>query len=119
VPATAREVAAALHDYDDDYLLCRRGNLGHVWQVVGYFNGASGVVLRRVECPRCGTVRLDTWETRGGRVGSSYRYGEGYRLEGVQPDTAAVRVEVMRRATVYADESAMLAALSNGGGRRR
>ena len=113
--ATAREVAAALHDYDDEYLACR--NLGHYWRVMGYFRGVGGIVLRRLECQRCDTVRLDRWESRGGaRIGSSYRYGAEYRLEGVQPAATAVRVEVMRRATVYASESEMLAALTNGGG---
>jgi hypothetical protein len=115
--ATAKEVAAALHDYDDDYLTCR--NLGHYWRVLGYFRGASGVVARSLECQRCQTVRLDSWEARGGgRIGSRYRYGVDYRLAGVQPAAAEVRIEVLRRATVYASEGEMLAALSNGSGRR-
>jgi hypothetical protein len=114
-PASARQVAAALQDYDNDYLLCR--NLGHVWRIVGYFRGAGGVVARRLECQRCETGRVDRWGGRGGaeRIGSSYRYGTDYRLEGVQPAAAAVRVEVVRRATVYASESEMLAALGSNG----
>jgi hypothetical protein len=111
--ATAREIANALHDYDNAYLECR--NLGHYWRVMGYFRGAAGVTARRLECQRCDTVRLDRWESRGGdRIGSSYRYGADYRLEGVQPPARAVRVEVLRRATVYASEADMLATLSNG-----
>ena len=79
---------------------------------------ASGAIARRVACQRCGTWRTDLWETRGDRIGSRYQYAEGYRLAGVQPDTSAVRVEVMRRATVYDTEDAMLAAVTNGGRKR-
>jgi hypothetical protein len=114
---SAREVSAALQEYDEDYLLCR--NLGHVWRILGYFRGATGLTMRRLECQRCETVRLDKWATRGGeRIGATYRYGSDYRLEGVQPAAAAVRVEVLRRATVFASEAEMLAALTNGSGRR-
>lgn len=119
--AKPREVAAALaalHDYDADYLECRRGNLGHLWRAVGYFRGERAETLRLVECQRCETTRVDRWG-RGGveRLPSRYHYGEGYRLPGTQPDTAAIRGEVLRRATVYASEADMLAAITNGGGK--
>jgi hypothetical protein len=119
VSREVREVAAALHDYDDEYLTCR--NLGHYWRVVGYFRGASGTTTRRLECQRCETTRVDLWASVGGeRIGARYRYGADYRLEGVQPPASAVRVEVLRRATVYASEDEMLSALAtSNGGRRR
>ena len=71
---------AVLKDYDGDYLLCR--NVGHHWDVVGYFRAADGLVCRDLVCSRCGTDRLDRWvRSSGERVGSTYRYAHGYKVE--------------------------------------
>lgn len=117
---TARLVADALHDYDGEFLDCRRGNLGHEWRSVGFYRGAGNVTHRRVVCKRCSTWRTDAWEARtGARLPGRYNYAEGYQLPGVSPDATAVRVEVLRRATVFASEDEMLTAVHTNGGRQR
>lgn len=110
--------AKALRGYDDDYLLCRFGNLGHVWEIVGYFrSGIAGEVRRSLTCARCGTERQDRWLAGSGeRVASSYRYAAEYRmdLEGEHMGATDVRLEAMRRATVYANEAQMLNHMTGG-----
>ena len=117
---TAQAVADALHDYDADFLECRRGNLGHEWRSLGFFRGAAGMVARRVVCKRCGTWRTDLWDAKTAeRVRARYTYAEGYRIEGSQPDALSVRGEVLRRAVVFASEDEMLAAVTSGNGAHR
>jgi hypothetical protein len=106
-----------LRSYDDDFLICRRGNLGHAWEVVGYYRGPAGQTCRLLECPRCTSTRTDLWDRDSAdRLASHYKYAEGYAIEtGEQHyivDTHEVRREVMRRANVYANEAAMLAAVT-------
>lgn len=117
-PKPPSTTAKALRGYDEDFLLCRFGNLGHVWEVVGYYRGAGeGEVRRTLVCPRCETERLDRWLSGSGeRLPSSYRYPAGYRVEldGDHIGTADVRLEAMRRANVYANESQMLNHLTGG-----
>lgn len=117
--ATTETVARVLKSYDDDFLTCR--NLGHAWEVVGYYRAPDGVVRRSVTCGRCETDRTDSWERSSGvRIGSTYRYAHGYRVEtgaGEKPGSVDVRLEVIRRASIYANEAAMLAAMTDGGGR--
>ena len=110
-------VNGILRDYDGDYLLCR--GVGHHWDVVGYFRAADGLVCRDLVCARCGTDRLDRWvRSSGERVGSSYRYASGYRVEVAEdedrPKGTDVRSEVIRRAKVYANEEQMFAAITDG-----
>jgi hypothetical protein len=100
-----------LRAYAAEYLDCR--NLGHVWHTIGFFQG-EGVIKRRLSCSRCETERTDRWEHDGSRRAGSYNYAEGYRLEGMQPATTQVRLELMRRATIYKTEAEMLAAMTNG-----
>jgi hypothetical protein len=109
----------AFADYDGDFLECRRGNLGHAWRAVGFWREADGVVCRGLICPRCDTERIDRWDrTSGERIGATYKYPNGYYVEadseGHRPDTFDVRREVIRRAKVYANEGAMLAAMTEG-----
>ena len=107
----ARPAAKALRQYDEDYLLCRFGNLGHVWEIVGYYRGLPGEVRRGLACIRCGTERQDRWLSGSGeRLASHYRYPSGYKveLEGEHMAASDVRIEAMRRATVYANETQML-----------
>jgi hypothetical protein len=110
--------ARALRRYDDDQLLCRFGNLGHVWEILGYFrSGIAGEVRRTLVCARCGTERTDRWLSGSGeRVASSYRYADGYRLdlEGERMAASDVRLEAIRRANVYANEAQMLDHLTGG-----
>ena len=113
----ARPAVKALRSYDEDYLLCRRGNLGHVWAVLGYFRGAEGTVCRDLECERCGSKRVDKWTEAGERLQPSYTYADQYQMsfDGEDyVDARDVRVEAMRRATVYANEENMLAHLTGG-----
>ena len=100
-----------LRGYGEEYLHCR--NLGHVWRAVGYFQG-EGVIKRRLECQRCETERTDRWEHDGSRRSGSSRYAEGYRLEGMAPASTQVRLELLRRATIYRSEADMLHALTDG-----
>ena len=105
----------ALRGYDDTYLLCR--NLGHVWEVLGYYRGDAGEVRRTLRCARCETERTDRWlRGTGERLQGHYKYGPEYRLEveGGHMPAVDVRLEVIRRATVYANESQMLNSLTNG-----
>ena len=118
--ATLDPVQKALRQYDDDFLLCRRGNLGHVWQSVGFFRQPDGIVARRLECARCTSTRTDHWDRDSAdRMPSSYHYADGYqmKLDGDYADAHDVRVEVMRRATVYANESQLMNALTGGNGK--
>jgi hypothetical protein len=105
----------ALRGYDEDFLECRYGNLGHVWHVVGFYRGDAGEVRRVLRCDRCETERVDRWLRSGERVRSAYTYAEGYKLvtDG-RLATVDVRLEVLRRATVYANENQMLQAVTQG-----
>ena len=107
---TVDEAKEALVRYDEAFLECR--NLGHVWGIRGYFRGARGVVVRALQCGRCETTRQDRWGTNGDRIGAGYTYPEGYRIEGVRVTGSSVRVEMVRRAVVYASEDEMFAALA-------
>jgi hypothetical protein len=107
-----------IRSYDEGYLLCR--NIGHAWKIHGYYKGAGdGTTRRYLSCERCETERHDKWDTKSAdRLNGSYRYSPDYRLDAdVQPSKQHVRAEVMRRATVYANEEQMLASLKNGGRR--
>jgi adenylyl- and sulfurtransferase ThiI len=109
------DTARALRRYDADYLLCRRGNLGHIWEVIGFYKQA-GETRRRLECVRCESVRIDRWDAdTGERFAPAYKTAEEYKIHWPTEVTAAdVRVEVMRRANVYANEENMLAAVTGG-----
>ena len=89
---------------------CR--NLGHVWRILGYYRDGDAV-LRRLGCARCDTERADRWRRDGLRLSARYTYADGYRRgpgEGIKP--FEVRAEMIRRATVYRNESEMLEALT-------
>lgn len=105
-----------LRGYADDFLDCR--NIGHLWRSVGFFRGTDGTVHRRLTCDRCGTDRTDRWvRDTGERLQGRYRYASGYQVstdEGEKPYAVDVRLEVMRRAKVYANESQMLSAMTGG-----
>lgn len=118
--ANADEAGRALRNYDAGYLTCRRGNLGHSWRVIGFYR-EGGHMRRLLRCTRCHTERRDHWDRDGTRYTPSYDYPEAYalRLEsGGYVEAADVRVEALRRATVYANEAAMLEALTNSKGKR-
>lgn len=118
---TVRPGVRALRQYDDDFLLCRRGNLGHAWEVVGFFRLPDGITARRLRCPRCETTRTDHWDrTTGERHQPVYKYAAGFQIsaDGDHVDAYDVRLEVMRRADVYANEGAMLNAVTGGKGRK-
>lgn len=110
-------VEVVLSTYDETYLECR--NLGHVWRVLGYFRAPAGTVVRHLRCQRCETIRVDHWGFTGDRYPSRYHHAEGYLLPDVGAPIRAyeIRVETIRRATIYETEADMLASLD--GGRRR
>lgn len=93
-----RPVDEALADLSPTYLLCR--DVHHSWTIVGWTAATGGGVDRTLACSRCGTERVDRWSLSGMRIGSSYRYAEGYQLRGVEDagDHTAWRREVLRRA---------------------
>ena len=100
-----------LKSYDESFLACR--NLGHVWRILGFFQG-EGVIKRRLICQRCDADRTDRWEPGGFRRSPTYGYPEGYRLEGMQPAATQVRLEMMRRARIFVSEAEMLASMTGG-----
>jgi hypothetical protein len=105
----------ALRTYDDDFLLCR--NIGHLWHPVGFFRAPDGVVCRRLECARCESKRTDYWvKDTGERLQGRYTYADGYivKTDGYAVHAVDVRLETMRRAKVYANEGAMLSAMTDG-----
>jgi hypothetical protein len=93
---TSTEAASLLRTYDEAYLDCR--DLQHTWQRPAEYFRANGYVRRRLTCAQCDTVRVDTWETNGLRVGSQYKHPEGYGMPGTGgASKQEVRVEVLRR----------------------
>jgi hypothetical protein len=108
----------ALRDLDDVSLTCRRGSgIGHAWRVLGWYQ--HGDETRRSSvCDRCGTTKTDRWVKRTGeRHAPRYEHPDGYSLP-EQPQAYEVRMEVMRRARVFASEEAMITALTEGAVRR-
>lgn len=104
----------ALKSLDDEYVQCR--DLRHPWEVVGYYR-ADGGVRRRLKCPRCGTQRIDEWTKSGHRMGTRYEYAPGYQLKGTGgASNEQIRVEVLRRVRVFANENALLQELGVEGG---
>lgn len=98
-----------LAGYSDTYLQCRRGNLGHVWTLVGYFQD-GGMVKRRTVCARCDATKEDTWRPTAERIKSRYKHPDDYRIPG-GASAQDVRVEVLSRVHVYGSEDEMLAGL--------
>jgi len=109
--------AQVLHDYEETFLDCRAD--GHLWRRIGFYRHAAGatVILRR-RCQRCGTVRNNEWSLKGEYLGNRYDYPDGYRIPVVPVHAFDVRVESLRRATVYGSEAEMLTALGNNGAKR-
>src|SRR5262252_7366326 len=90
------EVAAAdaLKTLGEEYMQCR--DLRHHFDIVGYFRD-NGHVCRRLECPRCTMVAVDTWTASGGRLPRRYYAPDGYYLKGSHVTQQDVRIEVLRR----------------------
>ena len=110
----------ALHRLDDELITCRRGSgIGHAWRVLGYWQGAGGETRRTLVCDRCETQAVDRWHKRTGeRHPRQYRYANGYLLD-EHPQAFEVRMEIMRRVRVFANEDDMMTALTEGNGRGR
>jgi hypothetical protein len=64
---------------------------------------------------------VDRWTTRGDRLGTSYHWPEGYRVEAETPVTFHdVRMETLKRVTVYETEQDMVEQLlQQTNGKRR
>jgi hypothetical protein len=117
IPITSVDVA--LSTYDETFLECR--NLGHVWRVLGYFRAPTGNVVRHLRCQRCETIRVDAWAFNGDRLGARYHHADGYLITDVGAPIHAhdVRVEMIKRATIYESEADMLASITTPRPRRR
>lgn len=102
--------STSIRSYDAKFLACR--DFRHVFGVIGYFRSESGVVRRRLKCGRCGALGYDHLNVATGerRKGRSYKYPDGYLIDGGLKVSAA-RVESLRRATIYRTEEAMLEAI--------
>jgi hypothetical protein len=103
----------AMRTLDDDFLECR--DVKHWWGVIGYWRAPDGVICRDLVCQRCETQRTDRWiRATGERLDSRYKYATGYQVEadGDRPHFTDVRLEVIRRADVYANEQQMLKAMT-------
>ena len=92
---TPEDASDALKGLHSDYLDCR--DLRHPFGIVGYFRD-NGHVCRRLECPRCGMVAVDSWYASGVREARRYYPPDGYYLSGSGVTAQDVRLEVMRRA---------------------
>jgi hypothetical protein len=90
-------------------MLC--SDLRHGWNSVGDLvlleqQGKVRVFQRVLECFRCLTVRTDTYRITPReitRVGSHYRYPEGYLIKGGVP-VAEVRFLMFRNADIHYPE---------------
>lgn len=100
--------------YTPEFLDCR--DMHHPWQLDTWYR-QDGEVRRVLTCPRCDTERVDRWTVNGERIGSSYAYPEGYRLEGGVA-TEDVRLAAMARATIYSSWDAALKASEKKRGKR-
>jgi hypothetical protein len=96
-----------LEQYDATFLLCR--DVRHAWVIVGYFEDAVWI-RRKLECARCGTVRMDKWTPWGVRLGNQYTHPEGYRLgKGIKQQD--IREEELRRVEVFKGEEELVQSL--------
>lgn len=102
----------SLRKYPEEFLSCREV---HFFVTVGWYHTGDGYVQRTRVCSRCGTTGKDKLDVYGERVtGRRYQWPEGYKLDGVVP-RVRIRAEAYRRAKVFPNEAAMLAALTAGG----
>ena len=88
VKMTLSQYRGRLGEYSSEYLQCK--DVRHRWVVTeDYTPEGNGWVVRSLECDRCGTIRTDKYavlrKNRLARAGSTYRYPEGYRFNGL-PD---------------------------------
>lgn len=97
-----------LTSYNEDFLLCR--DLRHSWTPMGFFRNGSRI-RRQLQCSRCTTTRVDTWEPNGARISNAYQYPEDYQLQGHgQLPLQLFRQEEMERFTIYETQDAMIEA---------
>lgn len=74
------ERGCPLKRIDRDRLLCR--DLRHPWRLGPTYLIEANLVERNLECPRCGTTRVETVvRSTGAVVSRSYSYPEGYLQE--------------------------------------
>lgn len=109
--------AFSLRKYDPTFLVCR--DIQHAFEIIGYYRSSDGYTRRRLRCLRCGTIGRDTLSVVGERhKGRSYQHPEGYLIEGGLPRTT-VRMEEMRRATIFRSEEDMIAEIIPASKRKR
>jgi hypothetical protein len=108
-----------VHALKDEYLECR--DLRHAWKRLGIFRETDefGTYLRKVlQCSRCRTRGIDTLTLSGVRLRPRrYEHPDGYSIEGGLM-SLEVRVEQLRRVTIFDSEDDMLKSLVNGRNRK-
>lgn len=115
-PTTRRVSPSQLRKYDDKFLDCR---LQHNFKTVGFFRTSDGYTRRRLECQRCKALGTDTFTALGERAKPrQYVLPVGYTLPG-GAELTDIRREVMRRATIFPNETALLAAVVSSNGHRK
>jgi hypothetical protein len=76
-----------------DFLLCR--DLMHPWQPYdAKIDRKAGEIHRILKCPRCATERDQVLNMDGSIIRNSYRYPDGYQMEGVGQLSARDRAHV-------------------------
>lgn len=103
-----------LRSYTPEFLDCR--DMHHPWKLDTWYR-ENGEVRRVLVCTRCDTERVDRWTASGERIGSTYHWPEGYKIEG-GVDIMDVRLAAMSRATIYASWDAALKAAESKRGKR-
>lgn len=104
----AKDIDAAVEHWSAQQLLCRR--FGHAWDTytAQRLPGRKGwdEVHR---CVRCDSLRHQVLDKDGDITAKSYRYAEGYILDGLGRltgvDRGVIRVRVARRRAQPADGS--------------
>lgn len=74
------DIDDAMDQMSDEAMVCR--DISHSWR--------SHVVLRikggyerQLRCSSCGTLRIETLNSKGGLIDRYYEYAEGYRVKGL------------------------------------
>jgi hypothetical protein len=95
-------VVRRLNELPDEFLDCR--DMMHAWKrtksyvPVGENPAKAALLLREMECVRCGTIKEDTFSARSlERVSTQYKHPTGYLIKG---NTVPKRQLLARRAVV-------------------
>lgn len=80
--ADPTDVADLAESMPMSYLQCR--DFGHSWRPYSAaYHAGDRTYVRTQRCPRCKTFRDQELSERGTQLRSSYRYADGYLMEGL------------------------------------